>query len=312
VSLRILNPGPLAVIEDLGRPGRADIGVSPSGALDRAALRLGNRLLGNDEGCAGVEILLGGFTARFNEPAWFAVTGAFGPLQLDGQPVDPHLPVHASVGSTLTIGTPVAGVRSYLTVRGGIDVPPVLGSRSSDLLSGLGPAPLAAGDVLPVGAHPEAEIPLLDFLAVDPPAAGVVELRAHLGPRADRFTPASIDAFFSHEWEFSADSNRVGARLDPAHQPSHLAALDPARQPSHLAALDPGPTPLLERTVTTELPSELMVAGAVQVSPDGRPTVLLADHPVTGGYPVIAVVASPSLDLLAQLRPGHHLNFRHA
>jgi biotin-dependent carboxylase-like uncharacterized protein len=300
VSLRILNPGSLAVIEDLGRPGRADIGVSPSGALDRGALRLGNRLLGNDEGCAGVEILFGGFTALFDEPAWFAVTGAFGPLELDGQPVDPHLPVHASAGSTLTIGTPVAGVRSYLTVRGGIDVPPVLGSRSSDLLSGLGPAPLAAGDVLPVGAHPEAEIPLLDFLPVDPPAGGVVEVRAHLGPRADRFTPAAIDAFFSHEWEFSPDSNRVGARLDPPRRPSHLVGLD-----SH-------PTPLLQRAVTAELPSELMVAGAVQVSPDGRPTVLLADHPVTGGYPVIAVVASPSLDLLAQLRPGHHLTFRHA
>ena len=209
--------------------------------------------------------------------------------------------MQASAGSTLRIGPPAAGVRSYLTVRGGIDVPPVLGSRSSDLLSGLGPAPLAAGDVLPVGAHPGAEIPLLDFFPVDPRRAdGVAEVRAHVGPRADRFTPAALDAFFSHEWEFSAESNRVGARLDPV------------RQPSHLAGRDPHPQPLLERADTAELPSELMVAGAVQVSPDGRPTVLLADHPVTGGYPVIAVVASPSLDLLAQLRPGHRLTFRHA
>jgi biotin-dependent carboxylase-like uncharacterized protein len=302
--MRILDPGPLAVIEDLGRPGRADIGVSPSGALDRAALRLGNRLLGNDEGCAGVEILFGGFTARFEEPAWFAVTGAFGPLELDEEPVDPYLPVRASAGSTLRIGSPAAGVRSYLTVRGGIDVTPVLGSRSSDLLSGLGPAPLAAGDLLPVGPHPGAQIPLLDFLPVAPPGgqgdSGVAEVRAFLGPRADRFTPAALDAFFSHEWEVSAESNRVGARLDPVRQPSHLAGHDPRQ------------APLLERAVAAELPSELMVAGAVQVSPDGRPTVLLADHPVTGGYPVIAVVASPSLDLLAQLRPGQHLTFRHA
>ncbi|MFF1878172.1 biotin-dependent carboxyltransferase family protein [Leifsonia sp. NPDC058230] len=300
MSLRILDPGPLAVIEDLGRPGRAGIGVSPSGALDRAALRLGNRLLGNDEGCAGVEILLGGFAARFDDPAWFAVTGAFGPLELDGHPVDSHLAVLAPAGYTLRVGPPTAGVRSYLTVRGGIDVPPVLGSRSSDLLSGLGPAPLAAGDVLPVGAHPVAEIPLLDFLPVDPPASAAVEVRAHLGPRADRFTPAAVDAFFAHEWEFSAESNRVGARLDAV------------RQPAHLAGRDPHPTPLLERADTSELPSELMVSGAVQVSPDGRPTVLLADHPVTGGYPVIAVVASASLDLIAQLRPGHRLTFRHA
>ncbi|WP_431278158.1 biotin-dependent carboxyltransferase family protein [Leifsonia poae] len=300
MSLRILNPGPLAVIEDLGRPGLADIGVSPSGALDRGALRLGNRLLGNNEGCAGIEILLEGFEVRFDDPAWFAVTGAIGPLDLDGQPVDPHRALFAPAGSTLRIGTPTAGVRSYLTVRGGIDVPSVLGSRSSDLLSGLGPATLAAGDSLPVGEHPDAEIPLLDFLPVDPPADGVVEVRAHLGPRAEWFTAGALDAFFSVEWEFSAESNRVGARLDPV------------RQPAHVVGRDPHPAVLLERAITAELPSELMVAGSVQVSPDGRPTVLLADHPVTGGYPAIAVVASASLDLLAQLRPGQRLTFRHA
>ncbi|RDV43107.1 allophanate hydrolase subunit 2 family protein, partial [Leifsonia sp. ku-ls] len=179
-------------------------------------------------------------------------------------------------------------------------VPRVLGSRSRDTLAGLGPAPLAAGDVLPVGAHPGTDLPLLDFVPVAEPAAGVVEVRAHRGPRADWFTAAALDAFFSVAWRAGSESDRVGVRLDVEHRPAHAAGVDPHRGP------------LLERAVTAELPSEPMVAGAVQVSPDGRPTVLLADHPVTGGYPVIAVVADASLDAFAQLRPGQPVSFRHA
>jgi len=300
VSLRILEPGPLALVEDLGRPGRADIGVSSSGALDRAALRLGNRLVGNDEGCAALEILLGGFSARFENDAWFAVTGASGLLLLDEFAVDAHLPVRAPAGSVLRIGAADTGVRFYLAIRGGIDMPAVLGSRSSDVLSGLGPAPLRADDVLPVGAHPANRVGLVDFVPVDHPASGTVSVAAHPGPRADWFTESALSAFFEHEWAVSPESNRVGARLDPV------------REPAHLAGREPGAVPLLERAVVDELPSEMMVAGSVQVSPDGRPTVLLADHPVTGGYPVIAVVADASLDLFAQLRPGQHVAFRHA
>ncbi|MFF1634518.1 biotin-dependent carboxyltransferase family protein [Leifsonia sp. NPDC058248] len=300
MSVRILDPGPLAVIEDLGRPGLADIGVSPSGALDRGALRLGNRLLGNDEGCAGIEILLGGFAARFEAPAWFAVTGALGVLELDGRPVDPHDAVSAEAGTTLRIGLPVSGVRSYLTVRGGVDVPRSLGSRSADVLSALGPGRLQAGDVVPVGEHPAVPVPLLDFVPVAPLPEGVVEVRAHRGPRADWFLPSAIEAFYGREWELSAEGNRVGARLDPV------------RVPAHRAGAEPRPSPALERAILSELPSEAMITGAVQVSPDGRPTVLLADHPVTGGYPVIAVVTDASLDLFAQLRPGQRVAFRHA
>jgi biotin-dependent carboxylase-like uncharacterized protein len=300
VSLRILDAGPRALVEDLGRPGRADIGVSSSGALDRAALRLGNRLVGNDEGCAAVEVLLGGFAARFEQPTWFAVTGASGRLSLDGVAIDPYLPVQASAGATLRIGVAEAGVRFYLAIRGGIDVPEVLGSRSSDVLSGLGPEPLRADDVLEWGVHPAARVGLVDFVPIDPPATDLVSIAAHPGPRADWFTSSALDAFFEHEWAISAESNRVGARLEPT------------REPAHLVGRPPRTAPLLERRIAEELPSEMMVAGSVQVSPDGRPTVLLADHPVTGGYPVIAVVADASLDLFAQLRPGQRVTFRHA
>lgn len=300
MSLRILSTGPLALVQDLGRPGLAAVGVGRSGALDRGALRLGNRLLGNDEGDAGLEVLLGGLDVRFERDAWFAVTGATGPLLLDGRQVDAHLAVPAHAGQVLRIGTAVSGARWYLAVRGGIAVPPVLGSRARDTLAGLGPEPVRVGDLLPVGEHPGTDLPLLDFVPVAEPGPGTVEVRAHCGPRADWFTPQAVDAFFSVTWRAAAESDRVGLRLDPV------------RTPAHAAGVAPRTGPLLERAIHAELPSEPTVAGAVQVSPDGRPTVLLADHPVTGGYPVIAVVADVSLDAFAQLRPGQPVSFRHA
>ncbi|MEY9851728.1 biotin-dependent carboxylase-like uncharacterized protein [Leifsonia sp. EB41] len=299
-GLRILRPGPLALVEDLGRPGLAAVGVSTSGALDRGALGLANRLVGNPADAAGLELLLGGFAARFESAAWFAVTGAATRVTLDGQPVDPDAAVHAGVGAELRIAAPAVGVRSYLAVRGGVAVEAVLGSRSRDTLSGLGPSPLAEGDLVPFGAEPLDPVPSVDFVPTADLSDGPVEVRAHRGPRADWFTPAALDAFFTVEWRASADGDRVGVRLDPPRVPSHARGADPA------------PPPLLERAVRDELPSEPMVAGAVQVSPDGRPTVLLADHPVTGGYPVIAVVAARSLDAFAQLRPGQPVHFRHA
>lgn len=299
-GLCVLRPGPLALVEDLGRPGLAAVGVSPSGALDRGALGLANRLVGNPADAAGLELVLGGFAARFESAAWFAVTGAATRVILDGHLVDPDTAVHASEGAELRIAPPAAGVRSYLAVRGGIAVEAVLGSRSRDTLSGLGPAPLAEGDLVPFGAEPVASVPAIDFVPTADLGDGPVEVRAHRGPRADWFTPAAVDAFFSVEWRASADGDRVGLRLDPPRLPAHARGVEPA------------PPLLLERAVRDELPSEPMVAGAVQVSPDGRPTVLLADHPVTGGYPVIAVVAARSLDAFAQLRPGQPVHFRHA
>lgn len=290
MSLHVLAPGALALVQDLGRPGLAHLGVSPSGALDRGALALANRLVGNPEGAAGVEVLLGGFEGRFDAPAWFAVTGAEAALTLDGRPVDANLPHRAETGQVLRLGTAVAGLRLYLALRGGVAVPPVLGSRSRDVLASLGPEPLVAGDVLPLGTPPADPVPAIDVVPVDGPSGAAVDVQAALGPRAEWFTQRALDAFFATPWRMGADSNRVGARLDPP----------------------PATTILLERRVHAELPSEAMVAGSVQVSPDGRPTVLLADHPVTGGYPVIAVVTRASLDRFAQLRPGQEATFRRA
>lgn len=299
-ELHVMTSGPLTLLEDRGRPGHAGIGVTASGALDRGALRLVNRLVGNDEGEAGLEILFGGFAARFSERTWFAVGGAWGPIALDGAGVDANVVTLAQAGSALRIGAAQHGIRFYLSVRGGFDAGTVLGSRSRDVLAALGPEPVTDGSVLPIGPEPHTPVPLLDFVPVPAPDAETVTVRAFRGPRADWFSASAVDAFFDRPWAVSAASNRVGTRLETV------------RGPAHVAGRPPEPEIVLERVITQELPSEPMVAGAVQVSPDGTPTVLLADHPVTGGYPVIAVVADASLDAFAQLRPGQHVLFRHA
>jgi biotin-dependent carboxylase-like uncharacterized protein len=287
--MTVLAAGPLTTVQDLGRPGFAALGVSGSGALDRGALKLGNRLVGNSEGAAGLEITVGPFSAVPDRDLWIAVTGAWGRVSVGGHPIDPNHPVLVAAGQTLEIGRAEFGLRYYLAVSGGWDVRRVLGSRSTDLLTGIGPAPVRDGDLLSVGkAHPAA-IPALDVAPWSPPETGTVTVPLFVGPRADWFAAASLELLFSSTWTLGSASNRVGARLEG--QPLHRSGTASARG---------------------ELPSEGMVAGALQVPPSGLPTVLLADHPTTGGYPVIAVVASGALDVFAQLRPGQRLTFRHA
>jgi KipI family sensor histidine kinase inhibitor len=284
-ALRVLEPGLLATVQDLGREGAASLGVAASGALDRGALRTANRLVGNAESAAGIEVTMGGLRAVALHDAWVAVTGAWGEIRLDGVSVDPYTAHRWPAGSELHLDWFAHGARAYVAVRGGVAAPLTIGSRSTDVMSGLGPARLGAGSELPLGDAAIDPIPV-----APPPAWGaphddelVVELAP--GPRADWFTPAARAALFETVWTASNDADRVGLRLEG---------------------------PALERLVTGELPSEGMVAGALQVPPSGTPVILLADGPVTGGYPVIAVVAAASLDLLAQARPGTRLRFRHA
>ncbi|MGW4520841.1 5-oxoprolinase subunit C family protein [Amycolatopsis sp. NPDC004378] len=277
-SLEVLDPGRYALVEDLGRPGYAHLGVAPSGALDTSSLRLANRLVGNDPGAAGVEALLGGLSVRLTASATVAVTGPSVDVRVDDRPAGSHAPVPVRAGQVLTIGTPAAGLRCYLAVSGGIAVEPVLGSRSRDVLSGIGPAPLAAGDVLPLG---EPGIPAGADVVVPAPAPGELVVPVTLGPRDDWLD--DVAAGLSAWWTVTAESNRVGLRLDG--------------------------TPL-RRAVEGELPSEGVVTGAIQVPPSGLPVVFLADHPTTGGYPVAAVVRAGALSALAQARPGIRVRFR--
>lgn len=284
-SIRIIEPGLLATVQDLGRGGAASVGVAVSGALDRTALRTANRLLGNPEGAAGIEVTMGGFRALAGSDLWVAVTGAWGTVRLDGHEMDPYEAHLWRAGTELHIDWFAHGARGYVAVRGGLDGRPALGSRATDLLAGLGPAALRAGDTVALRDEAVAPIPVAPPGAWGAPHDDELDLELAPGPRADWFAPDALGTLFDTVWTVSNRADRVGARLDG---------------------------PELTRVRTGELASEGMVPGALQVPPSGRPTILLADGPVTGGYPVIAVVTDAALDLVAQARPGTRIRFRHA
>ncbi|WP_370132265.1 biotin-dependent carboxyltransferase family protein [Streptacidiphilus sp. EB103A] len=279
--MEVVRPGPLTTVQDGGRVGVAALGVPRAGALDPDARRLANRLVGNAPDAAVLEATLGGVALRALEPLLAAVVGAPAPVRVDGSAVAWGAPVPVPAGAVLAVGAPTSGLRCYLAVAGGFAVPPVLGSRSADLLAGLGPPPLAAGQLLPVG--PPAGPPCwIDPLPLPAPPRELL-LRLDLGPRADWFTPVALRTLDAGRWTVSSASNRVGLRLV-------------------------GPT--LERLPGRgELPSEGMVLGAVQVPPDGLPVVFLADHPTTGGYPVLGVVPAADLTAAAQAVPGTPVRF---
>jgi len=336
-TLTVLRPGVQCLIQDLGRAGYAEMGVSRSGAADRAALRSANRVVGNPEGAAGLEIVLGG--AEFAASGSLLVALAGAPVAVSiappasaedespaGKPAYHEVatpmqrPLSLEAGARIRLGRPALGLRTYLAVRGGIDVPPMLGSRSTDLLAGLGPAPVSAGQVLPIGpwqptaaggsgASEVSRVEEQDSGAYtrhdadtdrmprrgagapsseDGPRSGSGRPSASLslaispGPQRDWFTDDTWQTLRTASWVVSSASNRVAARLT-------------------------GPEPT--RTTLAELPSQGLVRGAIQVPPSGELVAFLADHPVTGGYPVIAVLTDDAADRLAQCRPGTTVRF---
>ncbi len=328
--IQVIQPGPLTTVQDLGRPGFAHLGVPASGAADPGSLRQANRLVGNPDHAACLELTLGRVALRFGASATAALAGAAAPMRLAiptdqpeantdrsntaGEPTrggpgggtaadradaeggdpawqpSPGTPFSVPAGAILRIGPPPAGLRSYLAIGGGVAVPAVLGSRSADSLSGLGPPALQAGDWLALGpprSLPERGPGDRPRAAGRPPlmpamTADAVELRAIAGPRDDWFTAAALDTLAGCDYLVSAASNRSGLRLTG---------------------------PPLRRARPGELPSEGVATGSLQVTHDGQPILLLADHPTTGGYPVIAVVRSADLGLAAQLRPGQRVRF---
>ena len=283
-ALQVLHSGPLSLVTDLGRPGLAHVGLTRSGAADRAAHRLANRLVTNPTDAATIEVTLGGFAARVIEgTADIAITGADAHPTVDGIPFGTNSIRRVSAGQVISLGVPDAGMRSYLAVRGGIAVTPVLGSRSYDTLSKIGPPPLRPGDVLPIG-EPAPGFPEVDVAPVAPIGTGTVELRLVPGPREDWFSDP--EALVRTDWVISERSDRVGVRLVG--------------------------TPLAHRNPERQLPSEGATRGAVQVPPNGLPVILGPDHPVTGGYPVLGVLIDADTDRLAQLRAGQSVRLRWA
>jgi KipI family sensor histidine kinase inhibitor len=288
-AVEVVRPGLQLLIEDLGRPGFNSMGVSGAGAADRTALRRGNRLVGNAESAAGLESFGGGAVLRVIGDGVAAVTGAAGSITVTGADGTIHRPRLGEAfaiadGDELELGGTDQGARRYLALRGGIDVDTALGSASTDTLAGLGPAALDRGSRLSlhdprtaphlVDPHPRSECAL-------PRPGQTVTMTVTLGPREDWFTSAGIETLLSQEWTVTHESDRVGLRL------SGQVALERAR--------------------TGELPSEGAVTGALQVPPSGQPVLFGPDHPLTGGYPIIASV--DDVDFAAQLPPGVKLRF---
>jgi biotin-dependent carboxylase-like uncharacterized protein len=312
--LEVVRPGPLATVQDLGRHGYGAVGVPPAGAADATSLAAANVLAGNSPDAAGIELTLGRAEFRCAGGCTIAVTGAPATISLraeNGSPASQQ-PFGAAIdvpdGALVSIGPPTAGLRSYLAVGGGITTPAVLGSRSADLHSGIG-GPLRAGAILPIGrteptgqgrqgsaAGPPGGAP--HGSAAGPPGGtagperqrpamvlargALTRLRIVLGPRTDWFTADAITALLGSSYTVGAASNRTGLRLDG--------------QP-------------LTRSRASELPSEGVVTGSLQVPHDGKPILLLTDHPTVGGYPVIGVLVSADVGLAAQLRPGDKITF---
>lgn len=285
-GIQVLEPGLQTTVQDLGRHGRQDLGVSPAGAADPAALILGNRLVGNPIDAAGLEVTLVGPALRFDVDAWVAVTGADLGAVLDRHPLPPGTAVPVRAGQVLRFRGGTRGCRAYVCVAGGIDVPPVLGSRSTDLVGRLGGPdgqgrPLRAGDRLAVGAGgfrgPDTVVRQARWRFVpDRFVARVV-----VGPHRDHFSAGALETFFGSEYTVTPASDRTGLRLSGPAVPRAAG----------------------------EILSEGQALGAVQIPPDGQPIVLLAGRATVGGYPKLGVVITPDVALLGQARPGDTIRF---
>ncbi|AOS46237.1 KipI antagonist [Lacunisphaera limnophila] len=297
--IRVLKPGLLTTVQDLGRPGYQQYGVAVGGALDAFAARVANLVVGNDENAALIEIAQTGPELQFERETLVAWNGGDFEPTIGGEPLPRDRAVRVAAGEKLVFGVARAGLRAWLAVAGGIDVPLVMGSRSTYRRAGIGGhegRPLAAGDVLPCYGPGERSAAVLASLKVrgqrgtvwtvrpetlgQPAPAGVV--RAMCGPEWDWFAAEAQKAFFASAWEATREADRMGVRL---HGPELLLA--PPRE-------------MISAAVNT---------GLVQVPPSGQPIVLLPSRQSVGGYPRIAAVAAVDIGRFTQLRPGEKVTF---
>ncbi|MFN2463565.1 MAG: biotin-dependent carboxyltransferase family protein [Candidatus Dormibacteria bacterium] len=279
-QLIIHRPGIFLTVQDLGRRGLAHLGVARSGAADRGSLRLANYLVGNDDGTEGLESVLGGMVLEATGALVVAVTGAACDVTLNSRLFRRDTRLRLQAGDVLEVGRVTRGLRVYIAVRDGLDVPRVLGSRSYDQLGQFGPAPLYKGDRITVGSSPPANHWVKPPLPTEIPAK--VELRVIPGPRDEWLDAPGLSQLTDVTWTVAPSSNRTGLRLS-------------------------GP-PISRRK--GELASEGVVPGSLQLPASGQPILLGPDAGVTGGYPAIAVVVDADLDLAGQLPPGATVSFR--
>lgn len=284
-GLEVVEPGPLTLVEDLGRPGREAWGVPPSGAFDRGAHDRAQRLVGNPGDAAGLEVLLGPFAAVARGRLVVAVTGARCLVSVAGRPEAGGIALHIRDGERLELGATVDGVRAYVAVRGGLGLAAVLSSRSRDVAGGIGPAPVATGDVLPVGVESRGQPHYGPVPAAPAPAdQGALVLELAPGPHDDALDDAGWREFEASTWIVGGRSDRMGVRLTAVAGLGSRGAGD--------------------------VPSFPVVPGSVQLTPSSELVVLGPDAGVTGGYPVLGVIGRRGIDLLAQARPGGAVRVR--
>ena len=286
MSIEVLHPGLLTTVQDLGRTGYQRFGVSVSGAVDPRSAAVANILAGNPDGEAVLECTVLGPQLRFDAPAVIAVTGAdLGPT-LDGVPVENYRALRVQAGQTLRFTGPKCGCRAYLAVSGGLDVPEVMGSRSTYMKAKIGGwhgRKLEKGDVLPLRA-PGTEPKALENRALAPEFRGRSEytLRVVMGPQDNAFTPGGVSAFLSGVYTVTPEFDRMGCRMEG---------------------------PEIEHNGSADILSDGIAFGAVQVPDSGQPIVMLADRQTTGGYTKIANVISADFRLLGQLKSGDRVRF---
>lgn len=287
-ELRIVRSGLFTTVQDLGRFGFQRFGMPVSGAMDAIALRIGNRLVGNADQVAALEITIVGPEIAFEEPAVVAITGADLSPAIDGIPAASWTAIRIVAGSILTFGPRRSGARAYLAVAGGIAVPAVLHSRAThtrSLTGGFSGRSLAHGDVLRAGRPAPDAARFLGRtvpVSVRPRYDSTPVLRVILGPQVHQFTTAAVDALFSGVYAILAEADRMGYRLSGPPLPHR------------------GPADMI---------SDATPPGSVQAPANQQPILLMADHQTTGGYPKIAVVISADLPAAAQLMPGDQLRF---
>lgn len=281
----VQSPGLLTTVQDLGREGFGPFGVSPSGAADPISLRLGNRLVGNAEGAAALEMTLLGGTFVFPQGGILALTASDFAATLDGSPLELWTSVELRPGQTLRVGATRSGARSYLCVQGGIVVKPFLGSASTHLLSGLGGhegRALRKGDVLRIGstagAFRKKSVAPRPLERLSPRNL----LRVTPGPQSDRFPSKSQRLFYESTYQVAEDSNRMGLRLEGVS---------------------------IAQESSGEMITEGVSIGAVQITAGGQPIILFVEQQTTGGYAKIANVISADLHSLGQLRPRDKIHF---
>jgi antagonist of KipI len=289
-TIRVDSPGMFTTVQDLGRDGFGPMGVSAAGAADAIALRVGNRLVGNPEGAAGLEMTLLGGTFSFPEGATVALTGSDFAATLDGQTVDRWASMAIAPGQTLRMGPSRSGARGYVCVRGGIAVEDFLGSASTHVLSAVGGfqgRALRKGDFLQTGNQAGSG---LDILRTRRVPAHLVErlasrkvLRVTRGPQSESFPDTALQAFFETAYRVTEESNRMGLRLEGE--------------------------PILPKSGSGEMISEGVSLGAIQIPENGLPIILFVDQQTTGGYPKIANVIAADLASVGQLRPRDEIRF---